>query len=100
MPVNTVNAHVNTQQTDDLRKMMDDQRSKGQPANTANAQAQNQNTILTPQAIGPAVRVDISSQAKQAAGAEKPNDAKKANASGSAKTSADKTDRARVSIVA
>ncbi len=105
MPVNTVAPYVPPQNTDDLRKTMDDPRSKGQPVNTngASVQAQTQqNATLTPQAIGPAVRVDISNQARQVAGssAEKTSGTKKEDDQASAKKDGGASVKRKIDVVA
>lgn len=104
MPVNTVAPYVPPQTTEDLRKTMDDPRSKGQPVNTTgtNVQTQMQNATFTPQAIGPAVRVDISNQARQVAGssADKASETKKQGEQGSSKASGGSSEKRKISVVA
>ena len=101
MPVNMVNPYANAHTVDDVRKVMDDLKSKGQSVNPTNshepAQRFSYNNVLTPQAVGPAAKVDISKQAKQTAAPEeavadtgnKKKPVKEANPYANAHTAAD-----------
>jgi hypothetical protein len=74
MPINMITPYANPPKVEDVGKVREDLKGKGQTVGSTNshesARKSTYDTMLTPQAVGPAATVEISRHAMRAANPE------------------------------